>query len=90
MKAEIPTLSEYKNEYLIYKRDTLKNRSWKRDELSLKHLEDSFGSFKLNLINSGKIKDYQTKRINDGVKPATVNRELSCLKCTAPLLSSSA
>ncbi len=80
MTTEIPTLFEYKDEYLAYKRDTLKNRSWTRDRLSLKHLNYSFGNYKLSEIKSGKIKDYQTKRINDGVRPATVNRELSCLK----------
>jgi len=80
MTTDIPTLSEYKDEYLAYKRDILKNRSWTRDRLSLRHLDESFGDLKLNEINTGKIKDYQTKRINDGVEPATVNRELSCLK----------
>lgn len=80
MTTEIPTLSGYKDEYLVYKRDILKNRSWKRDRLSLSHLNEYFGDMKLSEINTGQIKNYQSKRISDGVKPATVNRELSCLK----------
>ena len=42
MTTEIPTLSGYKDEYLVYKRDILKNRSWKRDRLSLSHLNEYF------------------------------------------------
>ena len=54
MTTKIPTLFEYKDEYLAYKRDTLKNRSWTRDRLSLKHLNYSFGNYKLSEIKSGK------------------------------------
>ena len=78
--AKIPTLFEFANVYLSYVRDTVAKRSWKRDELSLTHLKDFFGDRKLSAITSKDILDYQSKRLKDGVKPATVNRELACLK----------
>lgn len=76
----IPTLAEYKDEYIRYKREVKKNRSCDRDELSLKHLIRILGDVKLNTITSKDIKSYQFKRINEGVANATINRELSCLK----------
>jgi len=77
---EVPTLSNYKDEYIRYKRDVKKNRSWERDVLSLKHLIKYLGDSKLSSITSKQIKDYQASRIDEGAASATVNRELSCLK----------
>ncbi|HEX3036083.1 MAG TPA: tyrosine-type recombinase/integrase [Thermodesulfobacteriota bacterium] len=78
--AKIPTLQEFAPEYLSYVRDTVGKRSWKRDELSLTHLNSFLGDQKLSAITSKDILDYQSKRLKDRVKPATVNRELACLK----------
>lgn len=78
--ATIPTLSDFSSDYLIYVRDTLDKRSWKRDELSLTHLNSFFGDRKLSAIASKDVLDYQGKRLKDGIRPATVNRELACLK----------
>lgn len=77
---DVPTLSNYKGEYIKYKRDVKKNRSWQRDILSLKHLEKYLGNSKLSSITSKQIKDYQSSRIEEGAANATINRELSCLK----------
>ncbi len=78
--AVIPTLNEYKEEYIVYKRDVKKNRSWKRDVLSLKNLSKILGNLFLSKITSKHIKDYQSIRLNEKVSNATINRELSCLK----------
>ncbi|MGH7801027.1 MAG: phage integrase [Thermodesulfobacteriota bacterium] len=78
--AKIPTLAEFSSEYLSYLRDTVNKRSWKRDELSLTHLNGFIGDSKLSAITSKDILDYQSKRLKDGIQPATVNRELACLK----------
>ena len=78
--AKIPTLSDFSTEYLSYVRDTVKKRSWKRDALSLTHLNGFFGDSKLSAITPKDIMDYQSKRLKDGSRPATVNRELACLK----------
>jgi len=83
--VEIPTLNEFKDEYISYKRDVRQNRAWKRDVNSLKHLTNFFGNIKLSLITPSDIIDYQNKRLSDTInnhpiKPATINRELSCLR----------
>jgi len=78
--AEIPTLVEFEQEYLKYVRDIAQKRSWKRDVLSLRHLKGFLGEHKLSAISPKYIQDYQSKRLKDGVKPSTVNRELACLK----------
>jgi len=54
-------------------------RSWKRDELSIKYLNGALGQKYLHEINPLDIEKYKQKRIQ-GLKPATVNLELACLK----------
>ncbi len=47
INVTIPTLNEFTDKYLSYVRDTVKKRSWARDELCLKHLKGFFGDRKL-------------------------------------------
>ncbi len=54
-------------------------RSWRRDETSLKNLISFFGGKYLHEIISLDIEKYRVKRLRV-VAPATVNRELACLK----------
>ena len=46
---------------------------------SLKPLSLFFGNLNLTSITSDKISDYKVKRRHEGVKPATINRELAML-----------
>ncbi len=78
--ARVPTLREFSNEYLTYIRDTIAKRSCRRDEISVAHSNNFFGSYKLSAITPKDIVDYQSNRLKEGRKPATVNRELACLK----------
>jgi len=55
-------------------------RSWKRDEISLGHLIEFFKGKFLSEITSETIEKYRANRRADGVSPATINRELACLK----------
>lgn len=75
-----PTLNEFSIEYLDFAKNTIQKRSWKRDRLSLKNLKKALGSFAINEITPNHLINYQTKRLGEGKKPATVNRELSCLR----------
>jgi len=75
LEASIPTFNNFKDEYLTYVRDTTKKRSWKRDELALRHLTDYFGKVKLSEIKPQDIDSYKSTRLKK-VAPATVNREL--------------
>lgn len=54
-------------------------RSWSRDELSIRHLSFFFGNKYLHEITPLDIENYKAER-KEKVCPATVNRELSCLK----------
>jgi len=77
--ADIPTLEDFTDDYIEQVRYIDKKRSWKRDELCLKHLNNYFGDKKLSEITVDDIGDYKRLR-QDFVKPATVNRELEVLR----------
>jgi len=55
-------------------------RFHKRDALSVKNLIQFFKGKNLMSINIPDIEDYIGKRMKDGVKNGTINRELTCLK----------
>jgi integrase len=63
--------------YLEYSRAN--KRSWVRDRVSIKSLEREFGDFRIDQLKSLSIEQYKQKRLKE-VTPATVNRELACLK----------
>ncbi len=75
----IPTLNEFSQTYIKYARDINKKRSWKRDDLCLRHLNSFFKDKKLSEITVGNIDEYKEYRLQF-VKPATVNRELEVLR----------
>ncbi|HEX3034708.1 MAG TPA: tyrosine-type recombinase/integrase [Thermodesulfobacteriota bacterium] len=77
--AKIPTLNEFAEEYIKHVRDVVKKRSWKRDELCLRHLKGFFGDKKLSEITPRDVDEYKELRLSD-VAPATVNRELEVLR----------
>ena len=58
-----------------------KPSSYERDVNLIKKLGLSFGGQSLHAIKSMQIEEYKTKRMAEGRKPATVNREIACLKC---------
>ena len=55
-------------------------RSWTRDETALNNLKPFFKGRFLTEIGPEMVEKYKAKRINDGVSPATTNREVSILK----------
>jgi len=57
----------------------MNKRSWKSDELSLRHLKEFFGERLLSEVTAEAVEEYKAKRRAE-VSPATVNRELACLK----------
>lgn len=63
--------------YLDYAKSN--KRSWARDRLSLKTLGKEFDGLRAEQLDSFLIEKYKQKRLKD-VSPATVNRELACLK----------
>ena len=63
--------------YLEYSKTN--KRSWTRDRTSIKSLSNYFQGKYLHEIKPLMIESYKNKRIKD-VSPATLNRELACLK----------
>jgi integrase len=55
-------------------------KSWRRDEVSLVHLKDHFKGQTLQDIMAEEVERYKAKRRDEAASPATVNRELACLK----------
>ncbi len=69
-----------------YARVLLDSAEWKakrsasRNEISLKHLNRAFKDLQLADINPALVRKYITERIEGGLAPATINREISLLK----------
>jgi len=78
LEAKIPTIEQFRDEYIRFIRDIKQNRSWELAIAQLKRLEGFFDCRKLSDISSNDIDDYKLFRLKQ-VKPATVNRELACL-----------
>ena len=57
-----------------------KPKSSLRDECSLKHLSKTFDGKLLSEINPLLIEKYKKTRKEEGAEPATINRELGCLR----------
>jgi len=79
LRADIPTVSEYKDEYYNYIKDIKQIRSHIRTKQVLYRFEKIFSSYKLNEVNSEYIDNYKTQRQNDGIKNSTINRELTII-----------
>ncbi len=78
---QTPTLELYANEYLqYYSRQNKRPQTYRRDQILVKHLSAFLGKYRLNEIGPLLIEHYKRKRLDDGRSPATVNREVACLK----------
>ena len=79
-KGKIP-FKAYADEYLEnWSKVEKAPLSYQRDTNSTKHLNGYFGNREIGNLTRRDIEKYVAKRKNDGAKPGTVNRELSCLK----------
>jgi len=55
-------------------------RSWVRDRSAIKHFNEFFKGKVLSMITPELIERYKAARKDAGANPATINRELACLK----------
>lgn len=68
-------MDDYLTDYKINEKRTVR-----RAERCVRFLKDAFGGMKANEVNTSVIKHYIEKRLSQGMKNATINRELSALK----------
>ena len=66
-------------EYLQYSKANKTSQSHRRDKVSIKNLLVPFGDRVIHQITARDLEHYKNRR-KDTVTPATVNRELSCIK----------
>jgi integrase len=80
------TFDELAEAYLPYARDQQQKRSWTRDRTSITTLKAYFGGKRLTEVTPASIEHYRAwrratiSRRGMPVMPATINRELACLK----------
>lgn len=73
------TFKEFTDLYMdLYSKPN--KRSWKTcDQVRIKSLNPVFGKYRLDMISPEQVEDYKKHRLTE-VSPATVNRELTCMK----------
>lgn len=78
LPGEEKTFSQMMDKYL--KEHVVKLRSERSFQGYAKNLESHFGSFVVSRISPMMIHEYKVKRLQQGLKPASVNRELATMK----------
>jgi integrase len=77
-EAQHRTLTELMDRYVS--EHATRRANYRRELTSIKNLKGFFGNPKLDQITPKLIVAYKNRRYTDGVKPATINRELATLK----------
>ncbi len=78
LPGEEKTFNEMMDKYL--KEHVVKLRSERSFRGYVKNLKSHFGSFFISRISPMMINDYKVKRLKQGLRPASVNRELATMK----------
>jgi integrase len=78
-KGDLMQFQTLCREYLCYSRSNKTPKSYDRDVLSTKHLTRRFARREIRKITAKMVEKYKDERLQ-AVKPATINRELSCMK----------
>ena len=73
------TFDVLSNEYLKFSQANKRPMVYKRDRIIIKHLLKTFSGYETKTISAHDLEEYKSIRIAD-VSPATVNREVTCIK----------
>jgi len=79
-RGENPPVSKLVEQYLEWSRVNKRPKSHIRDVSSTKHLLAAFGDRRLDGIAAWAVERYKKERRDAGAMPATVNREVACLR----------
>jgi len=74
------TLFEFIEKYLDYSRVNKSETSYNRECEVIRHFKRFFGNPTLDKITTERIEEYKSLRVKEGMKPATVNKELAVLR----------
>lgn len=74
------TFEDYAEIYLDFSKSNKSRNSYKRDQTSINRLKPFFSTNYLFEILPQMIEEYKMKRLKEEVTPATINREVSCLR----------
>jgi integrase len=76
----IPTFKSFlENEYILWHQAHTKQGNQDIDRIK-RHFFEPFGDKKLFEIDTRSVEKWCTKRLNEGIKPATINRDITTLK----------
>jgi integrase len=79
-RGENPPFPKLMDRYLEWSQVNKRPGSYQRDLASTKHLKAAFGKRRLDGITAWAVEHYKKERREAGGMPATVNRELACLR----------
>lgn len=79
LKSQTPTLKHCLSQYLASRTDLHPNTRT-RYAVSMRSLQDFFGSTRLPNITGERIEDFKVARLGQGTGPAGINRDLSLLR----------
>ncbi|MGE5443512.1 MAG: tyrosine-type recombinase/integrase [Ignavibacteriales bacterium] len=80
MSQNIPNFNDFIPEFVSYLRGIKQNRAWKQAEDCVKRFGVLFGDKRLSEIKSADIEDYKRIKIQEGKKPATIDKTLSFVR----------
>jgi integrase len=80
LDAEIPTLNEFSKSYVEHQRDVKQVRSFDRTRVAVNHFSRFFGGKKLSELTPEDIDIYKQRRLEEGVQPGTIKRELHVIR----------
>jgi len=79
-RKPMPLLNGFGKQFLERVKPEIRPNTWRGYATSLRVLEPSFGSKRLDEISADEIERYKQTRMERGLSPCTVNRELACLR----------
>lgn len=77
--SAFPRLEEAAPDYMAWYRLSHLQSGAERTARSLQHILGFFGRYQFTAIAATMVDKYKARRLEDGVKPTTINKELACL-----------
>lgn len=77
-----PTFSDFcANEYRAHAKRQLKSSTWSNRTYTIATLDKHIGGLKLTDLTVGEVERFKQARIDEGMKPSTINQGLKVIRC---------